>query len=497
MLKNITKRLTSLYHSSNECYLFFFYFLFAFFIRFPFFFRDYIDRDESTFILMGQSWVDGFLPYTQLWDLKPPITFLFFASIIYVFGKSFLAIRIAGVILVSLTAFFTYKIGASIAQKKIGFWSGFFVLILSSLFGSLQGVMSEHISITFFISALYLLIIKKSNFSYLLAGLLLGLSLMTKLNLAYSILFIFLFLAWKFLKEKQVYSRLIKIFILGGAILSIILLTALPYYLNSNFQTWWTAVFKASLAYSGSKEHSIFKVIPLALLVVSFFIITKKKKLIDYKQKGIQLLLIASFGILFSFMKIGKANGHYLIQLYPTLLILIVIAINNTKILKNLNYKPIVLVMAFLIPMETYLEFKNIIDNKIKKGSFYNGEGIAVPNYFKEKQISSNNILFLEYHIGYWLLDKIPPTKSATHPSNILREELFPHMQNTRKTKTEEIKFIFEDIRPNYIITRKNRRVFDKKVFAVNFYTNLQLLKNYTVLDTVESAVIHKRLELK
>ena len=91
---------------------------------------------------MGQSWVDGFLPYTQLWDLKPPITFLFFASIIYVFGKSFLAIRIAGVILVSLTAFFTYKIGASISQKKIGFWSGFFVLILSSLFGSLQGVMS-------------------------------------------------------------------------------------------------------------------------------------------------------------------------------------------------------------------------------------------------------------------------------------------------------------------------------------------------------------------
>jgi len=29
-----------------------FLFLAALFIRFPFFFRDYIDRDESTFILM-------------------------------------------------------------------------------------------------------------------------------------------------------------------------------------------------------------------------------------------------------------------------------------------------------------------------------------------------------------------------------------------------------------------------------------------------------------
>ncbi len=52
-------------------------FAISFQIRLPFFFRDYVDRDESTFILMGQSWVDGHLPYTQLWDLKPPLVFLF------------------------------------------------------------------------------------------------------------------------------------------------------------------------------------------------------------------------------------------------------------------------------------------------------------------------------------------------------------------------------------------------------------------------------------
>ncbi|HCD98775.1 MAG TPA: hypothetical protein DEQ63_05800, partial [Flavobacteriaceae bacterium] len=44
-------------------------FIVAFAIRFPFFFRDYIDKDESTFILMGQSWADGYLPYLTLWDL--------------------------------------------------------------------------------------------------------------------------------------------------------------------------------------------------------------------------------------------------------------------------------------------------------------------------------------------------------------------------------------------------------------------------------------------
>ena len=93
-------------------------FLVSFLIRFPFFFRDYIDRDESTFILMGQSWVNGHLPYTELWDLKPPVAFLFFAGIIYVFGKSFLAIRFFGALLVAITAFFTFKIGVRLLQKK-------------------------------------------------------------------------------------------------------------------------------------------------------------------------------------------------------------------------------------------------------------------------------------------------------------------------------------------------------------------------------------------
>ena len=93
-------------------------------IRLPFFFRDYIDRDESTFILMGQSWVDGHLPYTELWDLKPPITFLFFAGIIQIFGKSFVAIRVIGALVVAGTAFFSYKIGEAVHSRKVGFWAG-------------------------------------------------------------------------------------------------------------------------------------------------------------------------------------------------------------------------------------------------------------------------------------------------------------------------------------------------------------------------------------
>ena len=156
MFKKAISFLTPNYQTLNWKTVFLILFLIAFFIRFPFFFRDYVDRDESTFIIMAQSWVDGHLPYTHLWDLKPPVTFLFFALVIKVFGKSFMAIRFFGVILVALTGLFTYGIGRQVTTQKISFWCGVFAVFLLSLFGSLQGVMSEHICTLFFVVGAYL-----------------------------------------------------------------------------------------------------------------------------------------------------------------------------------------------------------------------------------------------------------------------------------------------------------------------------------------------------
>ncbi len=86
----------------------------ALFLRFPFFFRDYIDRDESTFILMGQSILDGHLLYTNLWDVKPPLAFVSYALIIAIFGKSIISVRIAGAVCVAFVSFCTYLVGKTL-----------------------------------------------------------------------------------------------------------------------------------------------------------------------------------------------------------------------------------------------------------------------------------------------------------------------------------------------------------------------------------------------
>ena len=493
MFDNVLRVLTPNYQKLSWQNVLLVLVLVTLFIRFPFFFRDYVDRDESTFIIMGQSWVNGHLPYTHLWDLKPPITFLFFASIITIFGKSFIAIRLFGALLVALTAFFTYLIGLRVTSPKISFWSAMGCVCLLSLFGSLQGVMSEHISTFFFTLGVYILLSKKPMFWYFGAGVLFGLSIMSKLNMAYPLLALGIYLVWYFVKEKTLYNGLTRLFLMGLGTALLIGLTALPYYLEGSFAIWWKSIFEAPIAYSKSKYHSPLKILPLVIAVFLFFGITYKKSLLRYNLKTIQVLFVTFLGVVLSFIQTGKVNGHYLIQLYPFIVVPVGILVDKLPKIKP-KFQPLLLFLA-LLPMEAYLEYGNIIANRLEKGTFFNGEGVEVPRYLKANDLGNATAFFTEYHIGYWLMDASPPTVAATHPSNITREELFPYMDNPRETAMQELRYILEDIRPKLLIARKGKRIFDKKREDLNQYIDSYLEAHYILIHTVDSGLIYQRLD--
>lgn len=75
-------------------------------LRSPNLFPSVINWDESTFILMGQSVLDGHLPYLELWDNKPPLLFFIFALFIGIGGKNIVWIRVAGSLFLGISAFF-------------------------------------------------------------------------------------------------------------------------------------------------------------------------------------------------------------------------------------------------------------------------------------------------------------------------------------------------------------------------------------------------------
>lgn len=469
-------------------------FLVALFIRFPFFFRDYIDRDESTFIIMGQSWVNGHLPYTELWDLKPPITFLFFATVIKLFGKSFIAIRLCGTLVVALTALFTYGMATKITTKKIAFWCATFCVFFLSLFGSMQGVMSEHICTLFFTAGLFILFWRTDGKWFFTAGVLFGLSFMTKLNMVYPVLCLGMYLLWEGYHKKQVGLYFKNLIWMGLGTLLTILLTALPYYLEGNTLLWWESIFEAPLAYSKGKFHSPFKTLPFLIVILGLLAVGYAIKIIDRKNRELQILTIIIIGVLLSFMQAGKVNGHYLIQLYPFILIPVAMGVAKLPTLKK-KWKPAIILLLILIPMESYLEYANIISNKMEKGSFFNGEGIDVPKYIASHNLETKNIFFTEYHIGYWVLNESPPTKAATHPSNVVREEIFPYMENPRKTGMEELRYIMEVLQPKTLVARDGKKIFDKKLIEYNAYIDSYLAEHYTLIEKVGRGLVYQRLE--
>lgn len=125
--------------SRSTIEIFIFLLFFALFLRLPFFFKYSFNWDENTFVLMGQSILDGNLPYIELWDNKPPLAFAPFAFFIWLFGKSIVGIRLGATIIVAVTGFITFRVGKRLWGKQVGLLaSGLSVFFYSWGFGSLN-----------------------------------------------------------------------------------------------------------------------------------------------------------------------------------------------------------------------------------------------------------------------------------------------------------------------------------------------------------------------
>lgn len=54
---------------------------------------------------------------------------------------------------------------------------------------------------------------------------------------------------------------------------------------------------------------------------------------------------------------------------------------------------------------------------------------------------------------------------------------------------------ILHDLRPQVVVTRLDRSIFDPGEVEENLYVNKYLEEHYKVLDTVDQALLYKRLK--
>ncbi|MGK7921703.1 MAG: ArnT family glycosyltransferase [Trichodesmium sp.] len=170
--------------SYQKLIIFLGFFLLSFFLRFWTLFVSVLDKDESIYILGADSLLNGNLPYTEIWDNKPPGIFILFSLTMLIFGNSIVSIRILSIVATSLTSYFLYRIGRTTDEKygeKIGLLAGSLYAIFS-LHNDGAAANGEILFAPFVTGAFMLLFQdrKLSNLRVFLIGLILGIGMQIK-----------------------------------------------------------------------------------------------------------------------------------------------------------------------------------------------------------------------------------------------------------------------------------------------------------------------------
>ena len=422
--------------------------------RLPFYFVDVIDWDESTFIIMGQSVLNGQLPYTELWDLKPPLAFATFALIIWLLGKSILAIRIAGTLCVFLTSWFLYLIGKQLKSDRVGIFAGSLFIVLSAIIKGGQSTLSEHVALPFLVAGLALLVIRKPTWLVLLGtGILLTWATLIRLNLAYVTMAVGFWLLLGKFKFKNVTAIGIVAYVAGSFCL--ILLTYIPYLLTGNGNIWLDSVILAPLSYSSSQTSSEKPLLILVLILWlgGIWLIAKRRKItLPTKQYKLGLLQVFFVATGISIIQGGALFQHYYIQLMPFFALSVGLLWDVPH--KNRFVATIAIAILLASQLEPIFAQYQTVSHRLMTGkSLVYGGGYEIADYLQQKNPDRQPVYMMSHHIVYWFTGLQPLSKSTTHPSNISKEYLLQHMVGAENSTEAELAKIFAK-EPKFIIKR-------------------------------------------
>lgn len=510
-LIELKKKQEKIKHLTITVLIFFYLFVLTMLIQLPTFFNLDLGggEDESTFILMGQSLLDGHLPYTELWDVKPPLLFVFFALTIAFLGKSILSVRIAGAICITLAAFVTYLYGKKIWNPKIGILSATLLTLIIAI-GSNPGSITSTVTaaqiaiVPLIASSLAISTQKITAKNCFWAGIFMGISMMIRLNLAY--VGIIVGFALLLIIFQQVSGSLKNVLKCGLAYAAgnflVVFITYLPYWISGYQKVWWNSVIWASLSYANTNLSILGALVAqirylwraishlpfTGIYILVWFgglggfvlLLSEWKSLAKSQKIGLTFLLIFILASEISILKGGKAFGHYYIQIYPFLCLasgfLLDSLLSNWK--RWFLFPVLLLIFSGLISL--ILSGYQKIFERIGSGKpMTYGISIEIFDYLKQDNYSGEPIFLLNNHIVYWFLNSKPLTKSTTQPYNIVNPNILKFAAAPNATTDSELAIIFSK-KPKYIVTKYSVPFRGKAglMFKNALKNDYQLVKN-------------------
>lgn len=443
-------------------------------VRFSYLFPQIIDWDESTFILIGQDVLDGNLPFTNLWDMKPPLIYWVFAAFISIFGKSIIGIRIAGSLCISAVAFITYLIVNKTINKKFGLLAGFSIIPLTSIFTGHGAIMSELLAILPLTLALWLLTcIKRSNTILFLVGVVLSVATFVRLSLIFVPFTLGVYFLVQSIVKKDGEFRFLDAFYMAGGFLCLLAVIMLPYVITGNSELFIETVFITSYKYSNSNlgfsasilEHLkyVFNLfvrsngigLGFSIFIAILGILVAFKKASFFSKLSFKtdktIYFLAFIAVEFAMVKSGRVTDHKYLQIAPFLAyfgIIFLYYFNTTYLLKkSYTIRKMTWILfigiAFIYSLKPYLN-ASILEER-------NRPIQKISSYLSKELKKGDTMYLMDKQLLYWIYDKSPPRPSVTHPSILARAELLKAIPNAKKTTEDELYEVLRT-RPTYIL---------------------------------------------
>lgn len=475
-------------------------------VRLPYLPEAVINWDESTFALVGDSLVRGHLPYTEIVENKPPVIFVLFAALQVLVGKSILAIRLTAIMLTALSAWLC----ALLAQRAFGLrgWAVLAlppVVVLATVHPGVAALMTEHVAIA--LVAVILLMLSRDAFQPwhgLVMGTCAAVAVLTRTNLAYPA--VLLGAAALFLPLASGARRIpfLAAFAAGALWPVVCLLAAYRHHLD----LLYGAVIQGPLIYAeGGRLFTttwfrelrslgswvtMASVLPLttSVLLGTIFILVRPVYG-GSARRTLAMLLVGGAVTLAGICAGGRIFGHYLMQMLPFTAPLFAVAVRDVGARwKSLSW------LVLLFPLitwgepvaRTYLHHAR----RLAAGEpLWNDPASRVVRYLDQAGARGEPLFFATAHIGYWLLDSVPPTRVG-HPSNLGRLRMTRAVEGADWQASDELVKIFGR-QPRFVVLPDDMKLLNLDGPARAFL-RARLEQDYRLDQTTGDALVYRRL---
>ncbi|MEO8457786.1 MAG: glycosyltransferase family 39 protein [Chloroflexota bacterium] len=305
------------------------------------FFNEPFMRDEGFYAAVAQIIKHGGIPYRDAFDNKPPLIFTWYYISFFFFGEHIWAPRLVAALLSSATTLLVYfqarfmysQRGALVAMAAFALTTGL------AMFETNANV--EYFMLLPTVASLlcFTLGIKRGGIGwFFLAGILSGITVMTKETVIFAFGLYFLYLFWQGFREERWAALRNRTFILrcvamaAGFVLALFVVF-LPFLLTGTAKDFFDAVFVYTFLYVGAGQGWLFKV--KTMFTSPFMLIYATGPLAIFAAFGIWSFwkkkdtstgaLIAAWFVAgdLGIIAAGRFFAHYYVLLFPAMALLV------------------------------------------------------------------------------------------------------------------------------------------------------------------------------